>query len=81
MKRNRDWTQGEVDFLKKHWKLRNDFLAEHLHRTVEAVKCKKHQISMDDKLNPQYIPEQLSQDEKVWRIVKMAAEMRVRLEG
>lgn len=81
MKQNRDWTQAEVSFLKKNWKLRNDFLAERLDRTVQAVKSKKHKLSIDEDMNPKYIPEQLSQDEKVWRIVKKAAEMRVRLLG
>lgn len=75
------WTDKEVDFLKKNSCMPNRWLASTLGRTVAAVAEKKHNldIHVDDELT--FMPEKLTQQEKEIRIIKLAADMRIKLKG
>ena len=74
------WTQKEVDFIKRHRFSTNAYLAKKLGRSIESVKGKKHALTIDSELTPM-LPEKLTQQEKEIRIVKLAADMRVKLKG
>lgn len=74
------WTQSEIDFLKDNKACRNAYLAKKLGRTLHAVIAKKYQLKLADDVEAA-MPEPLTQYEKESRIIKMAAEMRVKLKG
>ena len=73
------WTQSEEDFLKDNRGCDDAFLAERLGRSVMSVRKKKHRMKLCD--SRPFMPEQLSKQEKEIRIIKMAADMRVKLKG
>ena len=74
------WTEKEVEFLKKNSCMPNKWLASTLGRTVGSISEKKYMLNirMDDEI---YMPEKLTQQEKEARIIKLAADMRVKLKG
>lgn len=74
------WTQSEVDFLENNRGCTNKFLAERLGRTVNAVVAKKYELKIKNDVEPA-MPEPLTQQEKEIRIIKLAADMRVKLKG
>ena len=76
----RKWTQSEVDFIRNNRFCSNAFIAKKLGRSIESVKGKKHSMVVDETLTPK-LPEPLTQQEKEIRIVKLAADMRVKLKG
>ena len=83
--RDRDgkkWDYAEVNYLAKHMEMDVEDVASYLGRSVYAVMSMKTKIKRGYEVpDDEYIPTgaMLSRDEKVSRIHKMAADMRVRL--
>ena len=87
MRKTRDkdgtrWTCAEVNFLAKNMDADEEVVAKRLGRSMYAVMSMKYKIKSGYEVpDDDYIPlgKLLTPDEKVSRIYKMAAEMRVRL--
>jgi hypothetical protein len=81
-KDGKKWDYAEVSFLTKHMEMDVEDVASHLGRSVYAVMSMKTKIKRGYEVpDDEYIPTGalLTRDEKVSRIYKMAADMRVRL--
>lgn len=77
------WTGAEISFLRKNMDKDEEFLMRHLGRSNYSVRSMKYKILRGfEAIDEDYIePGQLmTKDEKVARIHRMAAEMRVRLQ-
>lgn len=74
------WTQSEIDFLEDNVECSNKYLAKKLGRTENAVIAKKYQLRIKKDVEA-VMPEPLTQQEKQIRIIKLAADMRVKLKG
>ena len=74
------WTQSEVDFLEDNRSCSNKFLADRLGRSVHAISTKKYELKLRSFVEPA-VPEPLTQYEKEMRIIKLAADMRIKLKG
>lgn len=74
------WTDEEIEFLKANRKLGLSELAKRLGRTEAAVRKKKYDTKPIWEIE-KAMPEPLTQYEKEARIIKMAADMRVKLKG
>lgn len=77
------WTGAELSFLKNNIDMDDAFLARRIGRSEYAIKSMRYkvlrglQIPDDDYVQPGLF---MTHDEKVSRIYRMAAEMRIRLE-
>ena len=77
------WTASELNFLKNNIEMDDAFISRRIGRSVYAVKSMRYkflrglQIPDDDYVQPGLL---MTHDEKVSRIYRMAAEMRIRLE-
>ena len=77
------WTGAEMNFLKNNFELDDAFLSRRLGRSVHAIKSMRYKIlrgyevTDDDYVQPGLL---MTHDEKVSRIYRMAADMRVRLQ-
>ena len=82
-KKGTNWTGAEMSFLKNNMDMKDDYLSWRLGRSEFAVKSMKYkilrgcQIPEEDYVQPGLL---MTQDEKVSRIYRMAAEMRIRLQ-
>jgi len=76
------WTEDEVNYLKRNYQFSDTKIGEKLGRSRSAVNSKRQELGVpSDKWERLFKPEFLTEEEKVYRIVKKAAEMRVRLLG
>ena len=82
-KRGTQWSGAEVKFLRNNLEKDNKYLSRRLGRSQDAVKSMRYkilrgyEISDDDYIQPR---ELMTHDEKVARIYRMAADMRIRLQ-
>ena len=74
------WTDEELEFLKSHKDMKNADIARTLGRTEMAVRKKRYDTRTIDDIE-MALPEKLTQYEKESRLIKMAADMRVKLKG
>lgn len=76
------WTGAEISFLRKNINRDDEYLSFHLGRSEHAVKSMRYKILRgyydidEDYIQP---GEMMTRDEKVSRIHRMAADMRIRL--
>ena len=77
------WTGAEMNFLKNNIDQKDGYLSQRLGRSEQAVRSMKYKImrgyevSDDDYVQPGLL---MTHDEKVSRIYRMAADMRIRLQ-
>ena len=77
----RAWTTSEVEFLLINNHMTNEQIAKKLNRTINSVEFKKKDLRNKGVCAVYTLPEDLSQQEKESRIIKLAADMRVKLKG
>lgn len=75
------WEQSEIMFLRNNEDMTNAEIAKFLGRSRYAVQDKKRDLNLCKTNLDMVMPEVLSPYEKESRIIKMAADMRVRLLG
>ena len=77
--KGRRWTPSELQFLKDHREMEDEYLAKKLGRTIFSIRDKKHVLRIRSDQMGVYMPEILSQQEKLARIYKKAADLGVRI--
>lgn len=77
------WTQEELTYLREHMNTPSKELAETLGRTVNAINGRKSILRyrrLGDATLIRAEPEQLSEQEKILRLYKLAKTLRVRIQ-
>jgi transcription antitermination factor NusA-like protein len=78
----RVWTKEEDDYLRANWEVPDDMLGAAIGRTDNAVRNRRSLLRLPQaKWEGIKVPEAMSKSEKEHRIIKLANEMRIRLEG
>lgn len=76
------WTKEEDEYIKNHWDDPSDVIAKNINRSFGAVRERRKMLGVPyDVWKGSRIPEVMTDSEKEMRILKMAADMRVRLLG
>lgn len=76
------WTEEDDEYMRAHWELPNDIIARYLERSSYAIRERRRALGIPPETwEGIKVPEAMSNAEKEMRIIKMAADMKVRLLG